>query len=472
MKSFLFLFPLSAAALSAALPTVGPDYVRPAIASPAAYRDGSTVTEWKLAVPADQRGRGEWWQIFGDPELNRLERRALAANQDLSAAAARVEQANATARVTRAQQYPQAAVAGGVTRERQSTAIADAFPQAVFTDYSLPLVASWELDLFGRVRRLNEGARADAAAAQALFESVQLALTANVAETYFALGGLDRETAVVDQTIGLRQRELKLIAARRQLGSATELDTARAETELATVQVEAEDLAVRRNALQDALAILTGEAATSFAVASTRLPDAPPEIPSGMPSDLLERRPDVAAAERSSAAANAQIGVAKAAFFPTISLTGAGGVESASTAHLFSTDARVWSFGPSLYLPVFQGGRNRANLERSKAAYAENVALFRERILTAVAEVQTALTATRHLAIETEAQQRALSAAQRSAELAQKRYDAGYVSYLEVIDAQRTALATERASVQLQATRLTNSVSLIKALGGAWVTGG
>ena len=191
MNSLPILFFLSAAALSAALPTVGPDYTRPAVASLAAYRDGSTAPEWKLAVPADQRGRGEWWQIFGDPELNQLEHRSLAANQDLAAAAARVDQANALARVTRSEQWPQAAVDGSVTRERQSTAVANAFPQAVFTDYNLPLVASWELDLFGRVRRLTEGARADAAAAQALFASVQLTLTADVAETYFELAGLD-----------------------------------------------------------------------------------------------------------------------------------------------------------------------------------------------------------------------------------------------------------------------------------------
>lgn len=472
MKLFLIPFFLSAAALGAALPTVGPDYARPAVASPAAYRDGSTAPEWKLAVPADQRGRGEWWQIFGDPELDRLEHRALAANQDLAAAAARVDQANALAGLARSQRWPQVAVDGGVTRERQSTAVANPYPQAVFTDYNLPLVASWELDLFGRVRRLTEGARADAAATQALFASVQLTLTANVAEAYFELAGLDRELAVVNQTIELRQRELKLIAARRRLGSATELDTARAETELATVQAEAEALTVRRSAAQDALAVLMGAPAPQFAVAAGALRASPPEIPSGLPSDLLERRPDVAAAERKVAAANAGIGVAKAAFFPTISLTGAGGVESASSAQLFRTDARVWAFGPSLYLPVFQGGRNRANLERSRAAYAENVAQFRQQVLAAVAEVQTALTATQHLAIESEAQERARSAAQRSAELAQKRYDAGYVSYLEVIDAQRTALATERASVQLQAQRLTTSVSLIKALGGAWATGG
>jgi len=472
MKTFFLPFFLSAAAAGAALPTVGPDYVRPAVASPAVYRDGSAVPEWKLAVPADQRGRGEWWQIFHDPELNRLERSALAANQDLQAAAARVEQANAAARVTRSAELPQAAISADALRQRQSTATANPFPVAVFNDYSLPVVASWELDLFGRVRRLNEGARADAEAAQALFESVRLALTAQVAETYFGLAGLGRETDVVTQTIGLRQRELKLIAARRALGSATELDTARAETELATVQVEAEDLAVRRSALQDALSILTGVPAPAFVVAPSTELAAPPAIPSGLPSDLLERRPDVAAAERTLAAANARIGVAKAAFFPTISLTGAAGTEGATTASLFGTDARVWSFGPTLYLPIFQGGRNKANLERSKAVYTENVALYRQQVLQAVAEVQAALTATQHLSTETEAQERALTAAQRSAVLAQKRYDAGYVSYLEVIDAQRTALATERASVQLSALRMTNAVSLIKALGGAWVTGG
>jgi len=466
MKTLLFL--LTASFSWAALPTVGPDYSRPAVATPGAYRDVASATQWKSAVPADQQGRGLWWTVFGDTKLNELEGRALQANQDLQAAAARVEQANAAAGLARSQFWPQAAVNAAVSRERYSTTTANPFPQAVATDYSIPATLSWELDLFGRIRRLNEGARADAAASQALFESVRLSLTANAAVTYFSLQGLDREMLVVRESIGLRERELKLVSDRRRIGSATELDTARAETELATAQAEAEDLAVRRSALQNALSILVGQSASEFAIEPVERAGVAPLVPAGLPSDLLERRPDIAAAERNLVAANARIGVAKAAFFPTISLTGSGGVESADTGRLLSTDSRVWAFGPSLYLPIFQGGRNRANLDRSRAIYAENVAVYRQQVLTAVAEVQDALSAAWHLSLEASAQDRALASAQRSAALAQKRYDAGYVSYLDVIDAQRTELATEQASVQLSTQRLTTSVALIKALGGTW----
>lgn len=452
----------------AALPAVGPDYVRPTVETPAAFRDAD-LGAWKTAAPADTTLRGDWWKLFADPALDVLETRALAANQDLRAAAARVEQARAAAGLARSSYWPQVSVEPSLGRERTSTTTDNVAPHAQTTTYRAPLAASWELDLFGRVRRLTEGARAEAEASADNFESVRLALTAEVAATHFSLRALDREVALLGDTVSLRRRALDLVNARYKGGAAAELDVARGETEVASAEADLAALANRRAALQNALAVLVGAPASEFSVAAA--PDTgavPPAVPAGLPAELLERRPDIAAAERSLAAANARIGVAKAAFFPAISLTGRAGFASGDIDRLFESDSRAWSIGPSLYLPIFQGGRNQANLARSRAAYDESVAVFRQRVLVAFREVQDALTATRLLAEQSAAQERALVSARRAAALAQTRYDAGFVSYLEVIDAQRTSLATERASVQLAALRLNTGVALIRALGGGW----
>lgn len=468
MKSSLLLLATSATTF-AALPSVGPDYARPSIDAPAAYRDVENFGSWKTAEPADASVRGEWWKLFADSALDALETRALAANQDLRAAAARVEQARAAAGIAAGSTWPQLALNPSAVRERTSGTTDNVFPQSPTTTYRLPLVASWEIDLFGRVRRLTESARRDAEASAATFESVRLALTAEVATNYFSYRALDRELTLVRATTALRQRTLQLVSARLNSGAATQFDLARAETELATADAESAALERRRASLQNALAVLVGEPASNFSLASVATADAvPPAVPAGLPSDLLERRPDIAAAERSLAAANARIGVAKAAFFPAISLTGTAGVASGDVDRLFTSDSRIWSIGPSLYLPIFQGGRNRANLERSRAAYDESVAIFRQQVLVAFREVQDALTATKFLAEQSEAQARALVAARRATSLAQSRFDSGFVPYLEVIDAQRTSLAVERASAQLDALRLTASVALIKAVGGGW----
>jgi multidrug efflux system outer membrane protein len=343
------------------------------------------------------------------------------------------------------------------------------FPAPLTTTYRAPLGASWEIDLFGRVRRSSESAAAEADASAANFEAVRLALTAEVAANYFALRALDRELALLRDTVALRRRASELIGARYRSGAAAEIDTVRAETELATAEAETAAVAQRRATVQNALAVLIGAAAPDFTFAAATEPlREPPVVPPGLPAELLERRPDVAAAERSLAAANARIGLARAAFFPAISLTGGAGFASGDIDLLANADSRIWSLGPSIYLPIFQGGRNRANLARSRAAYDEAVAAFRQRVLVAFREVQDALTATALLATQSSAQDRALAAARRATELAQIRYDAGFVSYLDVIDAQRTALAMERASVQLTAERFVTSVSLIRALGGGW----
>ncbi|HYC71749.1 MAG TPA: efflux transporter outer membrane subunit [Opitutaceae bacterium] len=457
MKALALVLPLLAAASAAA--AVGPDYRRPDVPAPVA---------WKAAAGDGLPPAGTWWQLYDDATLDALVQRALAANQDLAAAAARVEQARAAAGLARSQYLPSAALGASVDRSRVSEATDNRLPVAESTTHRAALDASWELDLFGRVRRLHEGARAAAAASAADFAHVRLVLAAEVTSGYFTLRALDRELALVHDGVELRRRALALVASRRQGGAATDFDLARAEAELASTEAEAAALANRRAAAQNALAVLLGEPAPDFAVGPPAAAAVPPAIPAGLPSELLERRPDIAAAEAQLAAANARIGVAKAAFFPAISLTGSAGSASGDLGRLFGTDARIWSIGPSLYLPVFQGGRNRANLARARAEWDENVARFRQRVLVAFQEVQDALTATQLLAEQDAAQARAVAAARRAADLAQARYDAGYVAYFEVIDAQRTVLGAERAATQLDAQRLLASVGLFKALGGGW----
>ena len=441
--------------------------------APAVFRDvvepNAAAIAWKTGEPSDALARGEWWKIFADAALDDLITRALTGNQDLRAAAARIEQARAAAGIARSSYWPQIAAGGNALRERTSSTTEITFPDTLTTAYRAPLSATWEIDLFGRVRNLTAAARADASAAAATFESIRLALTSDVAASYFSLRALDRELALINDGVALRRRSRELAQSRFTNGTAAELDIVRADNEVAAAEAEALALAVRRATLQNALAVLLGAAAPDFAFA-TRPGDEtlPPVVPAGLPAALLERRPDIAAAERALAAAHARIGVAKAAFFPAISLTGGAGYASGEIDRLFTADSRVWSIGPSLYLPIFQGGRNRANLERSRAAHEEAVAQFRQRTLVAFREVQDALTTTRLLAEQSAAQARALAAARRAVSLAQTRYDAGLVSYLEVIDAQRTALATERTSAQLAALRLNTSVALIKALGGGW----
>lgn len=460
MKFLLLSLLLSLAAATAAAAAVGPDYHRPDVAAPLA---------WKNAATPETLPRGDWWQLFSDPTLDELQSRALAANQNLAAAAARVEQARAAAGLARSSYFPSIGLRPSLDRSRSSETTDNRFPVTESTTYRGVLDAVWELDLFGRVRRLHESARAEVSAGTADFENVRLALTAEVAATYFSLRGLDRELALVTDGVALRRHALDLVASRRAGGAATDFDVARAETELAATEAESFALTNRRAALQNALAVLLGEAAPTFEISNfeSQIPS-PPTVPAGLPSELLERRPDIAAAEATLAAANARIGVAKAAFFPAISLTGSFGYASGDVDRLFQADSKLWSIGPSLYLPIFQGGRNRANLARSRAAFEESVALFRQRVLVAFRETQDALTATQLLAEQAAAQERAVAAARRARELAQTRYDAGYVNYFEVLDAQRTLLAAERAATQLGAQRLVNSVGLVKALGGGW----
>jgi multidrug efflux system outer membrane protein len=340
----------------------------------------------------------------------------------------------------------------------------------------MPLDLSYEVDLWGRVRRGFEGARADAAASVAAYHNVLLTLQADVAQNYFILRALDAEITVLQRAIALRREQVEIMTSRFDIGLGTELDVARAATELATAEAELATLRRRRAELENALAILAGESPSTFRLAPRD--DAgngwdyrPPVIPAGLPSELLERRPDIAEAERLLAADNARIGVAKAAFFPVLRLTGSGGFLSAEVDSLFQWESRAWSIGPSLSLPIFAGGRNVANLRGAQARFEESVARFRQRILVAFGDVENALAGIRLLGEEAAAQERAFGSARRARDLAMESFTIGLTDYLDVIDADRAALQSHRANLQLAGQRFFAAVHLIKALGGGWESG-
>lgn len=447
------------------LPAVGPDYRRPDTPAATSYNSVSG----QPPVAAGNRVTKEWWRDFGDPDLNRYVVAALTENQSLKAALARVEQARALTGEARSSFLPMVGAVGLVTREQTSETTTNRFPNSLTTTYRLPLTLTWELDLFGRVRRLNEGARANFLATQELAEATRLAVSAETASAYFALAATDEEARIVADTLALQKEMRSLVEARRDAGRASDLAVEQARLAVATSEADLAAVANRRSALKNGLAVLLGQAAPAFEIGERpQLKGILPPIPVGLPSELLLRRPDLAAAESGLKAANAQIGVAKAAFFPAISLTGSAGYASAEIDDLFLRDSRAWSLGPSIYLPLFQGGRNRANYQRSQAAYEEAVAGYRQSILTALREVQDALTASQRLSEQSEAIARAVASARQVRALAEERYLAGATSYLEVIDAQRTALAVERSAAALAGQRRITRVALIRALGGGW----
>jgi multidrug efflux pump len=450
--------------------TVGPDYKEPTNSVPAKYK-AEELGDWKRGQPLDHVPKGNWWDVFADDRLNDLEAQALRANQELKAAVARVDQARATARVARSDLLPTVTLDPSFTRQRYTPNQEPSFGALTANNFSMPLDLSYEIDLWGRVRRGFESARADAQASLANFYNVLLTLQADVAQNYFALRALDAETATVTATVQLRQEQVQLVRSRFEGGIGNELDIARAETELSTTEAEEASLRRRRADLENAIAILVGSNPASFkipAVTPENWRVDPPEIPAGLPSELLERRPDVAEAERQLAAANARIGVAKGSFFPVVTLTGSGGYLSAEMENLFNWSSHVWSIGPSISLPIFTGGRNRANYKRSQAAFQEAVARYRQQVLVAFGDVESSLSATRHLIDQAKAQRSAVVSARRAADLAQQRYTSGIVSYLDVVDANRDALRSERANAELTGQRLIAAVRLIKALGGGW----
>jgi NodT family efflux transporter outer membrane factor (OMF) lipoprotein len=446
--------------------TIGPDYKRPPSAVPDGFRDAPA---WKDAVPADTLPKGRWWEVFGDSELNALVEAATTNNQSLRAALARLEQARAAARVSRSELMPTVDLNPDLERQRFSQTQQPDFGIVNTTTLRVPLDLSYEVDLWGRVRRSFESARAEAQASAADLHNALLSVQAETAQNYFSLRAVDRQRKVVRETLRLRREARDVLQARVDAGTAPELDRARADTEVGLAETDEARLERERSAFETALAVLTGTPAPQFAVSEIEnAPASLPTIPAGLPSDLLERRPDVAAAERRVAAANARIGMAKAAFFPVLRLTGSAGYASAELESLFNWESRVWSFGPSLSLPIFAGGRNRANLGRARQAYEESTALYRQQVLVAFGEVQENLTALKFLAGQAAAISRTREAALRTYQYALARYEGGIVSYLEVIDSQRTLLAADLDLARILGLRQATAVQLVKALGGGW----
>ncbi len=490
---------------------VGPQYhgpPAPEYKPPAVFKNAADAGRWKVGEPADTKPQGPWWNVFNDPVLTRYIEQALAGNQELRIAAARIAEARSLDRVAAADFYPNISLDPSATRNRttntgpiQRATLVGANPfagamgagaggaagaagaaassplilatQPLTTTYSLfraPLDLSWELDLFGRVRRQHEAAREERQAMEADFRNMALSISANVASNYFALRDLDSEAIVLQRTIQTRQEALRIARERLQAGLTSDLDLTQATSDLASNQADVFALERTRSQVENALATLLGQPASVVRAPARPLPvdGAPPRIPPGLPAALLERRPDVASAERQLAAANARVGIATAAFFPVIRLTGAAGFESADIGSLFEWESRMWQLGPSVTLPIFEGGRNVGNLGAARARYDEAVGTYREQVLTAFQDVENALGDLRTLAGEAEARRRATEAALQALQLSQRQYERGSVNFLQVLDAERTALTDERTSTQLLGQRMQATVQLIKALGGDW----
>ena len=470
--------------LSAALTgcAVGPDYHRPAPlpAQPVAATFSSGGTNpvlWKLAEPSAAVPRGKWWRMFDDPELGRLETLALTNNQNLAAAVARLVQARELTAATRSEFFPQINAGGtpGGDFSRQRTSVNE--PQSgqaagvahTYDTFTAPIYLGWEADLWGRVRHLSEAARARFAASADDLESAKLDVAAEVADDYFSVQTLTADYTLITNTIETYRRSLELTQNRRRGGIVSDLDVAQAATQLHSAEAQLPDIELRRAQTQHALAILCGRSPMDFPMAA-ELQTTPsvPAVPSGLPADLLEHRPDIAAAERRMAAANADVGVAKAAFFPAIKFNGLAGFQSISASSWFDWPSRFWSVGPNLDLPLFTGGLNTANLARTRAAYDETVASYRQTVLGAFGEVEDSLAAQHWLADEWHAENEAVVAARHALEIANNRYRSGLITYLDVATAQTAALTQERNAVELQGARLTACVNLIKALGSGW----
>ena len=448
----------------------GPDYVRPAVEMPPAWQ---LEEPWRVATPSDAQAKGAWWQRFADPRLDALQAQALSQSPTLAIASARLAQARAVVASAESGQLPSASLAARVARQRISANRplsnygAPNFA-TVQDDFTPTLAVSYEVDLAGRVRRTIEGARASAEQAAADLENTRLLLGTDLATAYFNLRAIDIELDVVGRSLELQGRSLEFVRTRHDLGAASGLDVAQQQALLDTTRTQVEVLRRQRGPFEHAVATLTGTPAPSFTLAPDLRELVPPAVPLGVPSDVLERRPDVASAERAMAAANAQIGVAKAAYYPSVTISALGGGESRVFGGLFDAPSLVWSLGASLVQPVFQGGRLDANVEFARANYDATVATYRRVVLTAMQEVEDGITGLASLE-RADAQARiAVETARRVLELASARYEGGATTYLDVISAQQALLAAERLAAQLVGQRLLSSVFLIKALGGDW----
>jgi NodT family efflux transporter outer membrane factor (OMF) lipoprotein len=454
--------------LSIAGCAVGPKYNRPAVEVPPAYKE---VGDWKPAQPNDQNLGGAWWQIFQDQQLNALEDQINVSNQNLKAAEAQYTQTRAVLRYYRADYYPSITAGAAATRNRISNNRPPGHLSsngATYNDYQIPVQLSYELDVWGRVRKTVESQREQAQASAADLATVNLSLHAQLALFYFQARSLDAQEQLLNSTVAQYEQAFQLTDTRFKGGLASEVEVQQASTQLETTRAQAIDVGVQRSQYEHAIATLVGKPASSFHLSPLPLTSPPPSIPLELPSELLERRPDIAAAERRMAAANAQIGVAKAAYYPNISLGATGGFESGVITTLLSGPSILWSVGASAIAPIFDAGRRRANTDQAIAAYDQTVANYRETVLTGFQQVEDNLASLRILEKEADTQQRAVLASQKYLELALTRYRGGITSYLEVTTAQSAALTDEVIAVNILGRRLTSAVLLVQALGGGW----
>jgi outer membrane protein, multidrug efflux system len=457
---FLFILPL----IFLTGCTVGPDYQSPHVDIPGGWKETSATS---IESPIEN-----WWTVFNDSTLNELEEKAIAENQELKQAAGRVEEARSLARVSASEFYPELKADPSYKRERLSGNRPNPTPFPLkgmtINTFRVPFDLSYEIDIWGRVRRSFEASRAEAQASLAVRRTLLLTLTADVAYNYFQIRSLDAQKVLADRAIAGRKEIVELLNVRAEAGLISHQEVERARVNLAETQTNLPQIMRERKQHEHALAVLCGKSASEFSLASHPLDLLPPTIPPGLPSEILMRRPDLIEAERLMAAENARIGIAKAAFLPSIRLTGAAGFESAELSSLFDWQSRIWSYGPSISIPIFQGGRNQANLEASQARYEQAVAQFRQRVLVAFKEVEDSLSNVRLRSEEAEFHALATKAAQENVTLEIIRYENGLTNYLEVLSAEETLLETQKNAIQTLGQRMGDTVLLIKALGGGW----
>jgi NodT family efflux transporter outer membrane factor (OMF) lipoprotein len=455
--------------------TVGPKYTRPTVVTPPAYKElapgaAGVQGEWKPSQPQEQALRGKWWEIFGDPQLNGLEERVEVSNQNLKIVEAQFRQARDQIRINRSSLYPTVSAGPNITGEQLSKNAPNAGPRygQMQGDFELPFDLSYEVDAWGRIHRAVEAARESAQASAADLETARLSIHAELAADYFALRGLDAQKSLLDSTVVAYQKALTLTQNRYTGGLAAGAEVAQAETQLETTQAQDIDVGVQRAQFEHAIAALVGQPASTFSIPASPLDIIPPKIPAGIPSDLLQRRPDVAAAERRVAAANAQIGFAQTAYYPVLTLSAAGGLEGSGITNWLAWPSRFFALGPTLFETLYDAGLRHSVTDQAWAAYDANVAAYRQSLLTAFQEVEDNLAALRILEQEGAKQETAVKSAERSLALSTNRYKGGLVTYLEVITAQSIALSNERTAVDILTRRVNSSVLLIKGLGGGW----
>jgi NodT family efflux transporter outer membrane factor (OMF) lipoprotein len=467
MKSLLIRGAAAGLLLLCAACSIGPKYHRPDVPTPPAFTGND---QWKTAQPNDGALRGKWWEMFGDPKLNELEERVNISNQNVKQAEALFSQARALVALDRSNYFPTITTTPGITNSRAGSRgiVTGVQTPGSITNYNFPFGASWQPDLWGRVRLNVESAVSNAQASAADLENARLSMQAELAVDYFVMRGIDMQVALLNSTIVAYERNLQLTIDRFNGGVASKTDVLQARTQLAGTRAAATDLAVARTANEHAIAVLTGQPPENLTILPGKIQTEPPPIPASVPSQLLERRPDIAAAERRVAAANAQIGLAEIAYYPTLALTGSVGLSSTDFVKWFSWPSRFWSMGPSLGETLFDFGRRHAVVQESQAAYDALVAVYRQTTLSAFEAVENNLAALRILSNEAVQQQVAVASAEESLDLELERYKAGTASYLDVITSQTIALTNERAAVTILQDRMTAAVQLILGLGGGW----